>query len=121
GVSRWVVACPWDRYNSIAERYRDHRHLLSFPIRRCSDLMRRQLAQRIMREHLHVDVGQRHAAPRHRRDGLQQGLGLVDVQMLTRSEEHTSELQSQSKLVCRLLLEKKKKTHTQSRHSSYRT
>src|SRR2546430_11243855 len=32
----------------------------------------------------------------------------------TRSEEHTSELQSQSNLVCRLLLEKKKNTH----HSS---
>src|SRR5688572_31374124 len=30
---------------------------------------------------------------------------------ITRSEEHTSELQSQSNLVCRLLLEKKKK-HT---------
>src|SRR2546430_6392001 len=29
---------------------------------------------------------------------------------LHRSEEHTSELQSQSNLVCRLLLEKKKKT-----------
>src|SRR2546427_7765222 len=29
-----------------------------------------------------------------------------------RSEEHTSELQSQSNLVCRLLLEKKKKTTT---------
>src|SRR2546430_7590705 len=29
-----------------------------------------------------------------------------------RSEEHTSELQSQSNLVCRLLLEKKKKTVT---------
>src|SRR2546430_11321003 len=28
-----------------------------------------------------------------------------------RSEEHTSELQSQSNLVCRLLLEKKKTTH----------
>src|SRR2546427_4612694 len=28
-----------------------------------------------------------------------------------RSEEHTSELQSQSNLVCRLLLEKKKQTH----------
>src|SRR2546430_6645535 len=28
-----------------------------------------------------------------------------------RSEEHTSELQSQSNLVCRLLLEKKKKRH----------
>src|SRR2546430_9342950 len=33
---------------------------------------------------------------------------------VTRSEEHTSELQSQSNLVCRLLLEKKKtNTHTQ--------
>src|SRR2546430_6506840 len=31
-----------------------------------------------------------------------------------RSEEHTSELQSQSNLVCRLLLEKKKKKKIQS-------
>src|SRR2546430_8870339 len=31
-----------------------------------------------------------------------------------RSEEHTSELQSQSNLVCRLLLEKKKKHETSS-------
>src|SRR5688572_32716866 len=30
---------------------------------------------------------------------------------VVRSEEHTSELQSQSNLVCRLLLEKKKKTN----------
>src|SRR2546430_5981453 len=36
-----------------------------------------------------------------------------------RSEEHTSELQSQSNLVCRLLLEKKKKTrYTTSPNSS---
>src|SRR2546430_12084352 len=33
-----------------------------------------------------------------------------------RSEEHTSELQSQSNLVCRLLLEKKKKHETLVRH-----
>src|SRR2546427_1824732 len=33
---------------------------------------------------------------------------------LPRSEEHTSELQSQSNLVCRLLLEKKKKTKNTS-------
>src|SRR2546427_1717262 len=32
-----------------------------------------------------------------------------DVGRVVRSEEHTSELQSQSNLVCRLLLEKKKK------------
>src|SRR2546421_8422827 len=31
-----------------------------------------------------------------------------------RSEEHTSELQSRSDLVCRLLLEKKKKKNTES-------
>src|SRR5256886_98067 len=35
----------------------------------------------------------------------------------TRSEEHTSELQSQSNLVCRLLLEKK--NHTQDTHNHY--
>src|SRR2546430_4283107 len=34
----------------------------------------------------------------------------VDLVEDERSEEHTSELQSQSNLVCRLLLEKKKKT-----------
>src|SRR2546427_7934299 len=32
-----------------------------------------------------------------------------------RSEEHTSELQSQSNLVCRLLLEKKKKSQSEPR------
>src|SRR2546430_13521850 len=35
-----------------------------------------------------------------------------------RSEEHTSELQSQSNLVCRLLLEKKKKRCTVQLHNS---
>src|SRR5688572_32994867 len=33
----------------------------------------------------------------------------IKTMRLPRSEEHTSELQSQSNLVCRLLLEKKKK------------
>src|SRR2546430_4084073 len=51
-------------------------------------------------------------------EGLEQGLGasVVDLDLVRlriirhhRSEEHTSELQSQSNLVCRLLLEKKKK------------
>src|SRR5690606_41426841 len=34
----------------------------------------------------------------------------VSANSVTRSEEHTSELQSRENLVCRLLLEKKKKT-----------
>src|SRR2546430_10344143 len=37
-----------------------------------------------------------------------------------RSEEHTSELQSQSNLVCRLLLEKKKKKHKNKTNNSIR-
>src|SRR2546430_13011988 len=65
------------------------------------------------------------AADRHRRGGDEvvrldqvRDAGVVDVQhqqhrrlgpgRAGRSEEHTSELQSQSNLVCRLLLEKKK-------------
>src|SRR5206468_12766098 len=36
----------------------------------------------------------------------------------SRSEEHTSELQSRSDLVCRLLLEKKKKIH--NKHVNYK-
>src|SRR2546430_4437240 len=38
-----------------------------------------------------------------------------------RSEEHTSELQSQSNLVCRLLLEKKKKKEYRHRSTMYST
>src|SRR2546430_12362196 len=37
----------------------------------------------------------------------------VGLVVRERSEEHTSELQSQSNLVCRLLLEKKKKINSQ--------
>src|SRR2546430_11886447 len=46
-------------------------------------------------------------------EGFSQGIGKLHVVHGHRSEEHTSELQSQSNLVCRLLLEKKKK-HTPS-------
>src|SRR5688572_31015783 len=52
-----------------------------------------------------------------RKSGVDHGLDgsvsiVEEVSSITngRSEEHTSELQSQSNLVCRLLLEKKKKT-----------
>src|SRR5438270_3237020 len=51
----------------------------------------------------HRNPAQRNRSPRRRRP-RQRG-PLLDR---PRSEEHTSELQSQSNLVCRLLLEKKK-------------
>src|SRR2546430_13381555 len=53
----------------------------------------------------------REASPLSR---LEPGLSPVVSSVCSlRSEEHTSELQSQSNLVCRLLLEKKKKQQTQ--------
>src|SRR5256885_5975410 len=60
-------------------------------------------------------------------DGVAVGLGLGHAVgrngaarshgVLDRSEEHTSELQSPCNLVCRLLLEKKKKKRTEPAHS----
>src|SRR3712207_9285391 len=53
-----------------------------------------------------VYVGRRHGSI------AEQGLGLshFSAAFFARSEEHTSELQSRQYLVCRLLLEKKKKS-----------
>src|SRR2546430_14078182 len=65
--------------------------------------------------HEHHDVGHVHL------------LGQQDVLPGLRSEEHTSELQSQSNLVCRLLLEKKKnnrirrRTHNTTIHCQHLT
>src|SRR5438132_2405754 len=49
-----------------------------------------------------------------------QGLGGVWSSVGSRSEEHTSELQSHSDLVCRLLLEKKKKQKNKNKHAIIR-
>src|SRR2546426_2484024 len=46
--------------------------------------------------------------------------GVDHAQASTRSEEHTSELQSPCNLVCRLLLEKKKKQNIHRRYTRYR-
>src|SRR5690606_40563244 len=45
-----------------------------------------------------------------KRFGLEGGESFIPAINEIRSEEHTSELQSRENLVCRLLLEKKKKT-----------
>src|SRR5688572_31482810 len=44
-----------------------------------------------------------------KKKSLKEQIDTLGLYPVTRSEEHTSELQSQSNLVCRLLLEKKKK------------
>src|SRR5947199_3891635 len=47
-------------------------------------------------------------------------LATVLAMRIFRSEEHTSELQSLRHLVCRLLLEKKKKNHKSNMHTKAR-
>src|SRR3989475_8527545 len=85
-----------------------------FPTRRSSDLESSRTADRPA-----STASLRVEAVRLRRgittvfDGLDLRLDEPRVGLIgdNRSEEHTSELQSQSNLVCRLLLEKKKKKH----------
>src|SRR2546421_9098890 len=67
-----------------------------FPTRRSSDLS--QLMQFFYRDFLRT--GNMAGALQH---------AMKELRRENRSEEHTSELQSRSDLVCRLLLEKKKK------------
>src|SRR5688572_30881806 len=59
----------------------------------------RHAQRRLRRAHRTVDFVEAHA---------DRGAVQLAVRLRDRSEEHTSELQSQSNLVCRLLLEKKK-------------
>src|SRR5947207_7110084 len=49
--------------------------------------------------------------------GVEGASGVSSAAVLRRSEEHTSELQSHSDLVCRLLLEKKKKSASMQKRS----
>src|SRR5438270_8781154 len=79
-------------------------------------LFRSRLWRLLRRRHRHTDArGAR--TPRLRRyaphERVEESSGNLHQRrrrhLLHRSEEHTSELQSQSNLVCRLLLEKKKK------------
>src|SRR5689334_23753403 len=80
-----------------------------FPTRRSSDLGDQKLAAGEIRQ---TDAGrsepQRHQ-PSVRGRQTAGTLWLAEGSGRARSEEHTSELQSQFHLVCRLLLEKKKK------------
>src|SRR3712207_7627419 len=64
--------------------------------------------------HQHVEDPRVHRLgdlqPHRRAEAATGQLALQGLQQVLRSEEHTSELQSRQYLVCRLLLEKKKKT-----------
>src|SRR2546430_8941620 len=69
-------------------------------------LIQRAIMRRIISQSLQLDVLADRGDP-----GRGTGIVLAPARGARRSEEHTSELQSQSNLVCRLLLEKKKPPH----------
>src|SRR2546422_7005021 len=82
--------------------------LFRSPLRdeRDSDACAHALLDRLSRAHLADDTERR-----------QLGVHLVERRACAqRSEEHTSELQSRLHLVCRLLLEKKKKNNSEERY-----
>src|SRR2546429_7877109 len=80
----WATALHRRETNAPERRERRHRHRTRTP---------------------RSDCGERHRSERH---------VLPCKTLRERSEEHTSELQSRLHLVCRLLLEKKKKKRTES-------
>src|SRR2546427_9398378 len=80
--------------------FRSRRHCDNTPRRSSSPLRSPFLDHSLRLEAIHLRLGEANESP-------------IDVLAIVagrpaRSEEHTSELQSQSNLVCRLLLEKKK-------------
>src|SRR5690606_41463682 len=95
-----------------------HRPLHSFPTRRSSDLVS-PLAPTVFKASFRR-ITSSYAKPSSMRIAtfLVLAVSTLLISMLragdafTRSEEHTSELQSRENLVCRLLLEKKKKDTT---------
>src|SRR5699024_12689238 len=99
--------------------YTHHRDLHSFPTRRSSDLIDEEPHEK---ETFYLGVGDENgtssSTPSDEAALTSENMSIVSgsfteeiaIDKDERSEEHTSELQSRFDLVCRLLLEKKKKT-----------
>src|SRR5690625_6438903 len=90
-----------------------HRELLSFPTRRSSDLAETETHDDAL---FPADLT-------YLTEALEEVLetpGAPAPNGVSRSEEHTSELQSRGHLVCRLLLEKKRKQRYSEEQGRYR-
>src|SRR5947208_5309377 len=97
---------------------RDNRDIHSFPTRRSSDL--EAVVEALPNERLDtLNVMRSDVGPHldHDRAPVRQ---LQSQRVRPRSEEHTSELQSLEHLVCRLLLDKKKKLQQTSKKTPTR-
>src|SRR5438034_2134467 len=113
-VASGPALVPYDSYiaNFIFFCYRAHTHLHSFPTRRSSDLDFPGRLARILNMTCLDDM----VLPQ-----LAIDRSALREHHIVRSEEHTSELQSHSDLVCRLLLEKKNHCPASAREMSKRS
>src|SRR5688572_31999292 len=85
--------------------FRSRENLLNFFLRLVDALAIGRMRREYFRQHSGLRPIQRF----HLLEDADRAIGIVSRGVhILRSEEHTSELQSQSNLVCRLLLEKKK-------------
>src|SRR5689334_25294135 len=89
----------------LLSSYGDHPDLHSFPTRRSSDLLPLRSLRHDRKRSKNSAASVRGLSPRRHDAEL---TALLEPGRPLRSEEHTSELQSQFHLVCRLLLEKNK-------------
>src|SRR5690606_40910655 len=101
---------------SFSDCHAHPRRLPSFPTRRSSDLgqfRKIRVTQSVVGRRRSDSGSQDRKRGRAPLPSQEEGTGRVFQRILDlvqpRSEEHTSELQSRENLVCRLLLEKKKK------------
>src|SRR5258706_3203457 len=79
------------------------------------------VARRAGRDRVRVDIDAAEAVAGNFAGERKRAVDVADIVLSVRSEEHTSELQSLTNLVCRLLLEKKKTkntTHNRCKHVS---
>src|SRR5699024_12751900 len=104
------VSVPFFIYILLLYAHVDLRDLPSFPTRRSSDLdIIVVLPAKAGEKRFKYEQKVKLVNPKITAEGKNvRGRGYTNY-ILNRSEEHTSELQSRFDLVCRLLLEKKKK------------
>src|SRR2546430_12558055 len=96
---QWLISCLFFFFNDTAttEIYTLSLHdALPISAPECRQYLLRQAFEEAIHTHAYQNIVE--------------SLRLDEGEVFNRSEEHTSELQSQSNLVCRLLLEKKKKS-----------
>src|SRR5205809_3629882 len=109
--------CTFIAFSLFFYTYADPQALHSFPTRRSSDLTTARILARALNYEM-ADGSVKGPSIHMPTLGVHCQAIMESRHMDVRSEEHTSELQSRLHLVCRLLLEKKKKKHKKTKQQN---